>query len=107
MAGQIDRASHARMRRVSVTDLKNRLSRYLRLVKQGEVVEILERSVPIARIEGIATGSSRGVEQLERLVKDGAVAPPLTGDTRDLLRRPPVPCRGDVAQVLIEERRRR
>ena len=107
MTGLIDRASHARVKRVSVTDLKNRLSRYLRFVKQGEVVEILERSVPIARIEGIAAGAGRGGEPLERLVEDGIVAPPSTNDARDLLRRPPVPCRGDVAKALIEERRRR
>ena len=95
------------MRRVTVTELKNRLSRYLRLVKQGEVLEVLERSVPIARIAGISSGGSRGGEGLARLVRDGVVAPPSANEARDLLRRPPVPCRGDVAQALIEERRRR
>ncbi len=95
------------MRRVNVTELKNRLSRYLRLVKQGEVIEVLERSVPIARIESTARRPRRGREDLARLVREGVVASPPESDAGELLRRTPVPCRGDVARVLIEERRRR
>lgn len=46
----IYRAIPACMIRVRVTELENQLSKYLRLVKQGEVVEVLERGTPIARL---------------------------------------------------------
>lgn len=36
--------------RVSIRELKSRLSYYLRLVKAGESVEIAERGTPIGRI---------------------------------------------------------
>jgi prevent-host-death family protein len=38
-----------------VTDLKNRLSHYLRLVARGESVTILDRGRPIAQIVRIET----------------------------------------------------
>ncbi len=41
------------MRRIPVSELKNRLSEFLRLVKRGETIEVFEHSVPIARIEGV------------------------------------------------------
>jgi len=95
------------MKRVSVTELKNRLSRYLRLVKQGETLEVLERSVPIARIEGVAPGQRGGDAHLRRLIRDGVVSPPSGKHGSELVRKPPIPCRGDVAATLVEERRRR
>jgi prevent-host-death family protein len=93
------------MKRVSVTDLKNRLSEFLRLVKAGETVEIVERNVPIARIEPLAWRST-GDAQLDRLVRDGIVTPPSKPWDDSLLALPPVPCRGDIVQALIEERGR-
>jgi antitoxin (DNA-binding transcriptional repressor) of toxin-antitoxin stability system len=42
------------MIRANISDLKNRLSYYLRLVKGGEVIEIIERRTPLARIEGVS-----------------------------------------------------
>ena len=41
------------MIRANVTEIKNRLSHYLRLVKGGEEVEIIDRKTPLARIIGI------------------------------------------------------
>ena len=41
------------MIRANVTEIKNRLSYYLRLVKGGEEIEIVERKTPLARIVGI------------------------------------------------------
>ncbi len=92
------------MRRVSVTELKNALSRYLRLVKQGETVEIVERSVPIARIHGVRgeTGGDAGL--LERLTRDGLVTHARRTPDRGLLRRRPTPSRLDPVGALVEER---
>ena len=38
------------MIRARISQLKNQLSRYLRAVRRGEVVEILDRNTPVARI---------------------------------------------------------
>jgi len=39
--------------RANITEIKNRLSHYLRLVKGGEEIEIVDRTTPLARIVGI------------------------------------------------------
>jgi len=57
---------------VSVSDLKANLSRYLRMVRRGSEVQILERGVPIARLVGLG-GSARGTDRqrVERLTELG------------------------------------
>jgi len=92
------------MKQVSVTDLKNQLSRYLRLVKRGETIEILEHSVPIARLEGVTVHEGSGEGQLERLRRDGIVRPARRRARGDLVKELPVPCGADPAQAVIDER---
>lgn len=93
------------MKRVSVTDLKNKLSEYLRLVKKGETVEIVERNVPIARIEGVKRTKDWHDAVLEDLERRGIVRPPQEEpDPHFLKNRPPTPCSVDVVKILIEER---
>jgi antitoxin (DNA-binding transcriptional repressor) of toxin-antitoxin stability system len=91
------------MKQVSVTELKNQLSRYLRLVKQGVTVEVLERSVPIARLEALRDPGRRGSADLEGLVRDGIVARAARKPRSGRLP-PPVRARGDAVRALIEER---
>ena len=60
------------MRTASVTDLKARLSHYLRIVRRGSEVEIVQRGVPVARLVGVPKsprGSDR--ERIEQLSKAG------------------------------------
>jgi prevent-host-death family protein len=92
------------MKRVPVTQLKDRLSEYLRLVKRGETIEILERSVPIARIEAISPVSHSPSEKLAQLVRQGVVTRPIGRLDKSILSRPPIACKGDVVRALIEER---
>ncbi|MBK5102362.1 MAG: hypothetical protein JJE15_15480, partial [Desulfobacteraceae bacterium] len=47
------------MIRANITEIKNRLSHYLRLIQGGEEIEIIGRKTPLARIIGVA-GSSDG-----------------------------------------------
>jgi prevent-host-death family protein len=94
------------MRQVSVTELKNKLSQYLRLVKRGETIEVLERSIPIARLEGIGSGSELGDAELDRLLRDGIVTRAKRKAGKGKLKTAPVPCRADAVQVLIVERGR-
>jgi len=86
------------MQRVPVTELKNKLSEYLRLVKQGETIEILEHSVPIARILAIRESAGNG---LERLIRDGIVT---AASEKPAALEKPLPCTGDVAAAVVEER---
>jgi prevent-host-death family protein len=92
------------MRQVSVTDLKNQLSRYLRLVKKGETIEVLEHSVPVARIAGVNPAEAGAEGHLERLRRDGIVAPADRQPRPELLEQPPIPCQGDVVAAVIEGR---
>ena len=66
------------MIRTNISNLKNRLSYYLRLVRSGEVVEITDRKVPLARIEAIDTfnDSDGGNGWLRRMVETGTIIAP-------------------------------
>jgi prevent-host-death family protein len=91
------------MKRVSITVLKNKLSQYLRLVKKGETIEVLERSVPVARIEGIRARIDAG-DHLQRLLRDGIVQPARKTSSPEILKKPPIPCSLDAVKVLLEQR---
>jgi len=64
--------------RANVTEIKNRLSHYLRLVKGGEEIEIVDRKTPLARMVGI--GNLPYNEKESSWVKEmydlGIVGPP-------------------------------
>jgi antitoxin (DNA-binding transcriptional repressor) of toxin-antitoxin stability system len=93
------------MKQVSITDLKNKLSEYLRLVKRGEMVEVLERDVPIARIEAIPRMRYPRDIYIEEMERRGILKPPLRKPDPDFLKKhPPTPCSVDVVKILIEER---
>lgn len=92
------------MLRVTVTDLKNRLSEYLRRVKRGETLEILEHSVAVARVEAIRPGLRSADDRLARLVREGMVRPALEQPDHAFLDRPPLPCTGDAVRAVVEER---
>jgi len=64
------------MKRVGIADLKAHLSGHLRQVKKGEVLLVMERETPVARIVpegGLPSGviirpASRSIEESRRLV---------------------------------------
>lgn len=70
------------MIQANISEVKNRLSFYLQLVKGGEQVEILERKTPLARIIHVSTshehaGQSSGwILEAKKL---GLVKPPSKG----------------------------
>jgi prevent-host-death family protein len=67
---------------VSVSDLKARLSKYLRIVRRGGEVQVLDRGVPIARITGIAPAPDRENEaSRERLIAEGLLRAGRTGSS--------------------------
>jgi prevent-host-death family protein len=82
------------MKQVRIADLKARLSEYLRSVRGGETIAVLDRDTPIARIVPVRDGPalrirkpSPGAKPLNRIT----VPKPLGGDI-------------DVVTLLLEER---
>jgi prevent-host-death family protein len=66
------------MKTASVTELKANLSRYLRMVRRGSEVQILERGVPIARLTSLQAKLGQrehgaDAARLERLTAAGVV----------------------------------
>ena len=62
------------MKRASISDLKNQLSRYLDYVRAGETVMVLDRKVPVAELRPISsTDAKNRLVSLERkgLVRRG------------------------------------
>ena len=95
------------MRVATITEAKNRLSALLDHVRSGESVLIVDRGIPVARLESAVTLEEDSEGRLARLERTGAVraaknAPP----TEMLLQRPPRLRRGaSGVQAVIEERR--
>jgi antitoxin (DNA-binding transcriptional repressor) of toxin-antitoxin stability system len=64
------------MKRVSITEAKNRLSALIEGLKGGSPVLIVDRGTPVARLEAVQSGS-KGEQHglLARLVRAGTVRP--------------------------------
>ncbi len=93
------------MKRVSITELKAKLSQYLDAVKAGEDVIVTERGRPVARI-GRVGGERRQEGRLAQLIRTGQVRPPREpGSAADpgALERPEDP-EGRSLEILLEER---
>lgn len=94
------------MKTASVTDAKNRLSALLDQVRGGESIVILDRGVPVARIEPIHA-ELNAAGRLRRLERAGMVriggAPPSHDELRA---RAPRLARGASAVAAILDERR-
>ena len=94
------------MKRATITEAKNRLSAMIDRVRAGDSVLILDRGVPVARLEPVVghPDADGRLQRLERagIVRAGGAAPPV-----DLIGRPgPALQRGaSGARAVIEERR--
>jgi prevent-host-death family protein len=88
------------MKTAPVTDLKNRLSYYLRLVARGETVTVLDRGRPVAQI----TPPSDASGELQRLVEAGLARLPTRKPARDLWTRPLPVSRAPLSDALREDR---
>jgi antitoxin (DNA-binding transcriptional repressor) of toxin-antitoxin stability system len=92
------------MKRVPVAELKDQLSKYLRLVKRGEILEILEHGLPVARVERVERSASTDDEWIERLEREGMLTRARCKLPRAFLRSQPVPCTGDAAAAMRADR---
>lgn len=59
------------MEKTNISNLKNRLSSYLRKVRAGETVLVLDRGVPVARIERV--GGPSADDRLAKLEAAGLI----------------------------------
>jgi antitoxin (DNA-binding transcriptional repressor) of toxin-antitoxin stability system len=64
------------MKKATISVAKNTLSRLIDHVKRGETVLILDRDVPVARLEPVSRDPDLGDARMSELVKRGAIAPP-------------------------------
>ncbi|HEX4963009.1 MAG TPA: type II toxin-antitoxin system prevent-host-death family antitoxin [Thermoanaerobaculia bacterium] len=95
------------MREVGIRELKNRLSEYVRLVKEGEVVMVTDRGEVVAELRAPQPASEleRQYPLLAEMARQGLVRLPLKPNGPDaypLL--PSVTPPGTAARLLDEER---
>ncbi len=98
------------VRQAQITELENRLGRYLDLVRRGETVRVLDRDVPIADIVPIGRSPADGRRcdaALVDLERKGLVRRGSGRIARKLLRVPPRGEPAGVVEALLEERRGR
>jgi prevent-host-death family protein len=94
------------MNTATITEAKNRLSALIDRVRSGESILILDRGLPVARLEPVATSPdpTGRLRRLERagLIRVGDAAPPL-----ELLRTPAPTLSPGASSVptLLQERR--
>ena len=95
------------MRTASITEAKNKLSALLDQVKAGETIVILDRGVPVARLEPVTTRSDDDEGRLDRLERAGVIRRGTGGLPAGFLDRPLVKPRNGMSAVtlLLEERR--
>lgn len=91
------------MRTAAVTDLKNRLSHYLRLVARGETVTVLERGRPVAQLTPVGDASA----EVRHLVEAGLARLPLATPPADLWTRPLPSASAPVSDALDDDREER
>lgn len=88
------------MKTTAVTELKNKLSHYLRLVARGETVTVLDRGKPVAQI----TPPGEAPDELQRLAQAGLARLPVRKAARDLWTRQLPKPRVSVSKALQEDR---
>ncbi len=89
------------MTTVSISALKANLSRYLRHVRRGGEVQILDRGLPVARLMAPRPGGDDAVR--DRLVGDGVLRP-RAGPAMSILDSPPLELPTSISQALAEDR---
>ncbi len=82
------------MKQVRIADLKARLSEYLRAVRRGETIAVLDRETPVAQI----------IPMRDRLTLHVRKPAPGTPPPNRVPLPKPVTLNVDVVQLLLEER---
>lgn len=92
------------MRAVRIGELKNHLSRYLRVVRGGTRLVVMDRDTPVAELRPITSARKATADRRDDLIRRGVLVPAPRGSlTLDELG-PPVRCRGDALAALRADR---
>lgn len=91
------------MKTVSVSMLKAHLSRYLREVRRGSEIQVLDRGVPVARLVQAGTDAENDKGRRRRLAKAGVLRLG-SGRVAKVLRAGPLDVGVSVSDALQEER---
>ena len=89
------------MTTASISDLKANLSRYLRVVRRGGEVQVLDRGTPVARLVPPTANDDEGVR--ERLIAKGMLRPG-KGRAAAILDKPPLALPVSLSEALAEDR---
>ncbi|MYE00633.1 MAG: type II toxin-antitoxin system prevent-host-death family antitoxin [Alphaproteobacteria bacterium] len=93
------------MIRVTVSEVKNSLSAYLRRVRAGETVLVLDRTTPVARIVPVGGGTDKAGDdaRIARLERAGTLSRRSAESPLTALE-PPVRTDAGILDALLEER---
>lgn len=95
------------MKKASISQTKNHLSRLLEEVRSGTTILIMDRSKPVARLEPVAADEQPEDDRIAALVREGlVVAPRRRLDAASFLTRQMVrlPSGASATEVLLAER---
>jgi len=95
------------MKKATITQTKNQLSQLLEAVRQGETIIIMDRNIPVARLEPVFADSLDDPEgQLARLERKGIIRRAQAAIPTSLFDEcPPKAKKGSsVLQALLDER---
>jgi antitoxin (DNA-binding transcriptional repressor) of toxin-antitoxin stability system len=93
------------MKKASVSQVKSRLSAYLKDVQRGETVLIFDRDRPVARLEPVNHKDIPEQERVRELVKLGIVtAPKGKLDVKAFRAMPGLPPGVDAARAVLQDR---
>ncbi|MGA8053751.1 MAG: type II toxin-antitoxin system prevent-host-death family antitoxin [Burkholderiales bacterium] len=92
------------MERTTISELRNRLSAYLKKVRAGQTILIFDRDQPVARLERVE-GEAQGDDRLVRLERAGLVRRAKSPPPLKALRAAAPKAKRSVTQALLDERR--
>jgi antitoxin (DNA-binding transcriptional repressor) of toxin-antitoxin stability system len=93
------------MEKVTISQLKNSLSAYLKKVRAGQTVLILDRNEPIAVLERVTNKTLADDERLARLEQAGLIKRSKTSDPVGALSKTKAPkVKASLVQAVIDER---
>jgi len=92
------------MEKATISQIKDRLSAYLRKVRAGQTILILDRDRPVARLERVG-GDAPADDRLTRLEQAGLLRRATRRLSVERLRAPALRTESSLLQALLEERR--
>lgn len=93
------------MKRASITEAKNKLSALIAGLASGDGVLILDRGVPVARLEPVALGELGEDEARAKLIREGIIRPGRKRLDKSWFQNVPKAEGADLMGALLEERR--